>query len=266
MTEEPVLKQSVEGRVGTLILNRPERRNALSPELLIELHVALTRWADSGEVRCVVITGSGDDAFSSGYDLTAIPTEITPETADILKNHNPLELALSTVKNFPYPTIAMWNGYCYGAGLNLSVCCDMRIASDHAKAGMPPARLGIVYHPEGLRQFVEVVGFAVAKELFLTARTFTAAECLQKGLVNRLVPPELLVETTMRLARETAANAPLSLRHTKRILHMLAGSVRLTPEQEKEAEALVAEGFNSDDLKEGQAAFLEKRPPKFTGK
>ncbi len=263
---QDVLLKSVEGYVGTLVLNRPEKRNSLSPELLLELHLALSTWAVSEEVRCVVITGAGDKSFSSGYDITSIPTDLTPEMEDLIRNHNPLELAFNSVKSFPYPVIAMWNGYCYGAGMNLSICCDMRIAADTAKAGMPPARLGLIYHPEGLRQFVEALGFSATRELFLTARTFTAFECMEMGLVNHVIPADKLMEWTMELARDIAANAPLSMKHMKRILNMLGRSMQLSREELAEAERLVNEGFASDDLKEGQLAFLEKRKPNFQGR
>ncbi|MFH1885592.1 MAG: enoyl-CoA hydratase-related protein [Pseudomonadota bacterium] len=264
--EQDVLIKSVDGYVGTITLNRPERRNALSPELLMELHFTLSAWAESGQVRCVVITGAGDKAFSSGYDISAIPTDLTPEMEDLIRNHNPLELAFNSIRNFPYPVIAMWNGYCYGAGMNLSICCDIRIAADTAKAGMPPARLGLVYHPDGLRQFVEALGFAATRELFLTARTFTATECLEMGLVNHVIPLEQLQSWTMNLARDTASNAPLSMKHMKRILNLLGQGVGLSGDDLAEAERLVREGFASDDLKEGQLAFLEKRKPNFQGK
>ena len=98
---QDVLLKSVEGYVGTLVLNRPEKRNSLSPELLLELHLALSTWAVSEEVRCVVITGAGDKSFSSGYDITSIPTDLTPEMEDLIRNHNPLELAFNSVKSFP---------------------------------------------------------------------------------------------------------------------------------------------------------------------
>jgi enoyl-CoA hydratase/carnithine racemase len=263
--DEPVLLKKVEKSVGTLIMNRLERRNALSPELLVNIHLTLQEWAADDTLRAVVITGAGDKAFSSGYDILAIPTEMSPEMAEIMKETNPLELALDSVKSFPYPVIAMLNGYAFGAGLNLAVCCDIRIGADDIKAGMPPARLGLVYHPEGLRQFVEVLGMARTREVFFTARTYQGPEVLDMGLAHRLVPRTELVRVTYGYAEEIAQNAPLSLKGSKRILNMLGQSTCLSEHDLKEAETLIAEAFNSEDLKEGQTAFIEKRKATFVG-
>jgi enoyl-CoA hydratase/carnithine racemase len=265
MTEQQELIAEIREGVGVLTLNRPERRNALSPDLLLKIHLRLEAWAKTDEVRVVIFTGGGGKAFSSGYDITAIPTEVTEEMKEILKKHNPLELALSSVKNFPYPTIAMLNGYAFGAGLNLAVCCDIRIAADNVKAGMPPAKLGLVYHPEGLRQFVEVLGMPRTREIFLSGKTYEGAALREMGLADHLEPRSGLEAAVFALAKEIAANAPLSLRGTKRILNMIGSSLCLSEAEWKEAETLITEAFNSDDLKEGQTAFLEKRKPRFTG-
>jgi enoyl-CoA hydratase/carnithine racemase len=266
MAEGPVLLKEIKGNVGTLTLNRPERRNAITPELLVQIDLTLKEWADQDTVRAVVLTGGEGKAFSSGYDIQSIPTEITEETKDILKASSPLESVLHTLKQFPYPTIAMLNGYAFGAGLNTCICCDIRIAAHDVKVGMPPAKLGLVYHPEGLKQFIEVLGMAKTREVFFAGRTYQGRQLLDMGLVDYLVPRSDLVETTYRLAEEIASNAPLSLKGSKRILNMLGASLTLSQEGLEEAESLIVEAFNSQDLKEGQAAFLEKRKPKFVGK
>ena len=264
--ENGILIKKVEHRVGTLKLNRPERRNALSPALLAELHLALKKWAEEDTVRVVVITSNSDKAFSAGFDILNIPTEVTPENAEVLKANNPLELALNSVKNFPFPVIAMINGYCFGAGLNLTMCCDIRIGADHIKVGMPPVKLGLVYHPEGLNQFIEVIGMAKTREVFLTGHTYSGKEIKDMGLVNYLVPAAKLAETVYAMAEEIAKNAPLSLKGTKKILNMIGKNFLINPEDINAAEVLIGEAFNSDDLKEGQTAFFEKRDPVFTGK
>jgi enoyl-CoA hydratase len=266
MNEHAILLTEARGGIGTITLNRPERKNALSPELLLLIHQRLSEWAVSDEVRCLVITGGSGKAFSSGYDIAAIPTEMTPELAELMKTSNPLEFAMNTVAGYPYPTIAMLNGYAFGAGLNMAMCCDMRIAVEDVRVGMPPARLGLVYHPEGLRQFIEVTGMARCREIFFTGRTYQGREALEMGLVDRLVPEGELVSVTYGHAAEIAQNAPLSLKGTKRIMAMFQERTRLTEEQMREAEKLIGEAFNSDDLKEGQVAFFEKRKPRFTGK
>lgn len=266
MTDNEILLQEVRDHIGTLTLQRPQKRNSLSLELLIRIHMALDAWADDGDVRVAVITGAGDKAFSAGYDISAIPTDITPEMAEIIRSSNPLTLALSSVADFPFPTIAMMNGYAYGAGLNLALCCDFRIAVEEVVVSMPPAKLGVVYPPEGIRQFVEVVGMPRTREIFLTGRKYAGREVLDMGLVNRLVPAEGLAEAVYGLAREMAANAPLSLRGTKRVLGLFRDSLSLKEEGEKEAEKLILQACESRDFIEGQRAFFERRTPDFIGR
>ncbi len=264
--EKDVLIKEISGHVGTLKFNRPDRGNSLTPSLLAELHLVLLRWAENESVRCVVITGNSEKAFSSGYDISAIPTELSPEAAELLKTSNPLTLALDSVKNFPFPVIAMINGYCFGAALNLAVCCDVRIGADHIKAGMPPAKLGLVYYPEGLSQFIEVAGMAKTREIFFTGRTYQGREVKDMGLVDHLVPAEKLSETVYAMADEISKNAPLSLKGTKTILNMIGKYSLIGSEYVNDAQKLITEAFNSDDLKKGQAAFIEKRHPVFMGK
>lgn len=266
MNEEHILVTDQKEHIGTLVFNRPGRRNALSPELLAKVHLTLREWAAEDNVRAVVITGGAGNIFSSGYDIAAIPTDLTPEIAQILKNSNPLELALNGVRNYPYPTIAMIGGDVFGAGLNLAMCCDIRIGVDTMRAGMPPSRLGLVYHPEGIRQFVEVLGMARAREVFFAARNYRGQDALAMGLVDHIVPAAQLESVTYELARDIASRAPLSLKGMKRIFNIFGDAVVLSDEQVAEAERLIMEAFNSDDLKEGQTAFFEKRKPKFTGR
>jgi enoyl-CoA hydratase/carnithine racemase len=164
------------------------------------------------------------------------------------------------------PVVAMINGAAFGAGCELAVCCDLRIAADHACMGMPPARLGVVYPWAGLRRFLHVVGLAASKELFFTARTYHGSELKRIGLVNEVVPRGELQAATDRLADEIAAHAPLALKGIKRVLNLLQESTALPPEAAREAQARVAEALASEDLQEGRQAFMEKRPPRFKGR
>ena len=260
--QELIIK--TENHVGTLILNRPEKRNSLSQNLLLSIHMALQKWAEEGDVWAVIITGSEDKAFSSGYDILSIPTDNTPEIQKFLKNTSPLELALNSIKTFPFPVIAMMNGYAFGAGLNLAICCDIRVAINTIKVCMPPAKLGLVYHPEGLKQFVEVLGVSKTKEIFYTARKYDAKQAKEMGIVDYLLPEEKLADFTNSLVKDIVSNAPLSIKGTKRILNMISSVDKiLTSEQKKEAEKIILESINSEDLKEGQTAFIEKRYPYF---
>ena len=266
MDENNELLTERRGYIGVLRFNRPERRNALSPGMLIEVHRALQRWAHDPDIRTVVITGAGDKAFSSGYDIAAIPTDVTPDEAERLRDSNPLELAGRSVKDFPYPTIAMINGHCFGGALNLALCCDLRTAADDAPIGMPAARLGVVYPCDGIAQFVQVLGMARARQVFFTAHTYRGAEAQAMGLVDRLVPRAELESMTFALAEDIAGNAPLALKGIKRTLNLLETTAPLSGEARREAEALMAAAFQSEDLKEGQLAFMEKRKPRFIGR
>jgi enoyl-CoA hydratase/carnithine racemase len=266
MAEATELRCETRGHFGVLTFDRPERRNALSPQLLIALHETLEEWGRDGEIRTVVITGAGEKAFSAGYDIRAIPTDVSPETARRLRDRNPLDLGLASVKNFPYPTIAMVNGHCFGAALNLALCCDLRIGADDIAVGMPPARLGVVYPYGGVAQFAQVLGMARAREVFFTARTYRGEEVRAMGLVDRLVPRAELEATTWSLAEEIAANAPLALRGLKRILNLVETAAAPSDEARREADALFAAALQSEDAKEAQKAFLEKRAPSFSGR
>jgi enoyl-CoA hydratase/carnithine racemase len=266
MNEAKELLTEKRDRVGILTLNRPERRNALSPRLLIELHEALEIWVREEQIRTVVIRGAGEKAFSAGYDILAIPTDVTPETASRLRDRNPLQLALESVKEFPYPTIAMLNGHCFGAGVHLALCCDLRVGAEDIAVGIPPARLGVVYPHEGIAQVAQVLGMARAREVFFTARSYRGEELRAIGLVDRLVPRSELEATACDLAEEIAGNAPLSLKGMKRILNLVEASASLSGEARREAEAIFAAALQSEDAKEGQKAFIEKRKPSFVGR
>jgi enoyl-CoA hydratase len=261
-----VLIRDVKGTIGTLVLNRPAKKNALSPELLAELHVVLKQWAEQDQIRVVVITGGAGTIFSAGYDIQAIPSGNGSATERVLKGENPLQLALSSLRHFPYPTIAMMNGDAFGAGLHLCMCCDVRMAADDIRVAMPPARLGVVYPPEGLSDFVSVVGMAMTREIFLTARTYGGRELPERGFVNQVFPRSDLSTATYALAADIAQRAPLSLKGIKSILGMLDGSGTLTDDRKRAADRLVAAAFDSEDAREAKRAFAEKRAPRFVGR
>ncbi len=253
-------------RVALLTINRPEKRNALSPALLVELHQALSRLSQEPDIRCLVIRGAEDKAFCSGYDLGQLPTELTPEMSKLLEdNPNPLDLGLEAISAFPYPVIAMLNGVAIGAGCELAVTCDLRIGADDIRMGMPPANLGLVYAPSGIRKFLDLIGPANTRELFFTAQFVPAARAKEMGLVNYLLPRGELEDFTLSLAEGIAKKAPLALRGMKRIINLLLVQGELDKAGNAEAGALIAESLASQDLREGQRAFLEKRPPVFRG-
>jgi len=264
--EEKFLLTERQEKVCTIILNRPERRNALSPLMLLQMVETLTKLKDDEEVCCLVIRGAGDKAFSSGYDISDIPTSLTPEQAAALKARSPFQDVLETLLDFPYPVIAMLNGHAFGAGCDLALTCDIRIAAAHTQMGLPPAKLGIIYQVDGIQRLINIVGLANAKEIFFTGRSYGALQAKEMGLIHYIQPSDQLAPFTYDLAQEISANAPLSLKGMKMIFNKCLKYQKLDPEDTREIEALRLEAFNSEDLKEGQRAFKEKRKPVFKGR
>ncbi|WP_300465206.1 enoyl-CoA hydratase-related protein [Desulfobacula sp.] len=250
--------------IAFLTLHHPEKRNALTPAMLTALHMNLESFSKKGDIRCVVIKGAGDKTFSSGYDIAAIPVSHQPDTRQ--DTPDPLRKGLAAIKQFPYPTIAMLNGHAFGAGFNLCACCDIRIAADDIRMGMTAARLGVPYHPGGIQQFIEAFGIARTKEIFYTASIFHGKDLLRKGLVDYMVPRSELESFTRTFAQKITRNAPLSLTSIKKIITLFENDLTLDQSNLDTADKLMQRCFQSDDLKEGQAAFMEKRPPVFTGK
>lgn len=261
---EDVLLVDKDDMVCTLTLNRPAKRNSLSPTLLLKLADTFNELNEDNNIRCVVIRGAGDKAFSAGYDISEIPN--TPEGREQMQKTNPLQTGLKAVTDYRYPVIAMINGYAMGAGCELSVTCDLRIASDKSKLGMPPAKLGVLYSANGMKRFLNLVGAGYTKEIFYTGRPIPAQHALDMGLINQMVPESELESVTYDMAREIAGNAPLSVRNTKRGLELILKYQAMSPQDHDLYQALVDQCFSSDDMKEGQKAFLEKRKPRFIGR
>ncbi len=257
------LRAEDRGAVRILTLDNPRKRNALDFASLAELIDACSAAARDG-VRCLVFRGAGDRAFCSGFDIEAIPTGPNAgERPDIA-----VERAMEAVEAVPCPTIAFLNGSAFGGGGELAATCDLRVASAGVVIGMPPARLGVVYAPAGLRRFVHLVGPSRAREIFFTARTVSADEALAMGLVDRVAPPPDAEATALALAQEIAGNAPLAVQGMKRILRLLdAAAERAFTDGERAEIALLRQrAFESDDVREGRLAFLEKRAPRFRGR
>jgi len=216
-------------------------------------------------VRCVVLTGA-DGMFSSGYDIGDIPDDVFAVEAEKLVAH-PFTNALDALDACSVPSIAALPGHTIGGGLELALCCDLRIAADRIKLGMPPAKLGLVYSHTGLRRFIDAIGVPRTRELFLVGRTIDADTALSWGLVNEVVHSSDLEEASLALAAELAGNAPLSMRGNKRIIReILRAEGALDPEIERELIALRQASFQSEDLREGVRAFSEKRPARWRGK
>ncbi|HEY8808632.1 MAG TPA: enoyl-CoA hydratase-related protein [Solirubrobacterales bacterium] len=249
--------------VARIRISNPERRNALDHEILDTLAETLPRLDHGIETRCVLITGV-PPAFSAGYDLTAIPGTTFERDAEALVAH-PFHDAMEALAAHPWPTVAAINGHCLGGGLELAMTCDLRICAAGAKLGMPPAKLGLVYSHTGLRKFIDTLGLARTKELFLTGRNFAAERAEQIGLVHEVVEDGAFDAAALELATEVATNAPLSTRGNKRAIEVLNSNPVLSEQQEAGLIALRESCFSSEDLREGVEAFAEKRKPRWKG-
>src|SRR5215472_12098888 len=175
-----------EGRVGYVIFNNPERRNAVSLEMWEATARILDDFGKDDDIRVVVLTGAGDKAFVSGADISKFESERASQEA-VVRYNEAVERANAAVYEYPKPTIAMIRGYCIGGGVGLALCCDLRICSDDSRFAVPAAKLGLGYPFHGLKKLVDVVGISFAKEIFYTARQFDAEEARMMGLVNRVV-------------------------------------------------------------------------------
>ncbi len=249
--------------VARLTISNSQRRNALDHEILDAITGKLPELAEGIETRCVILTGEGD-IFSAGYDIGGIPDSTFERDAEALVAH-PFAAAMEAISAHPYPVVAAINGHCLGGALELAVRCDLRIAAAGAKLGMPPAKLGLIYGHTGLQRFIDVVGVARTRELFLLGRNVEAGRAAEIGLVNEVVDGGELAEAAVALAAELAANAPLSMRGNKHAIELIARNPVLTEEQEEELVELRRSCFASEDFREGIRAFAEKRRPKWRG-
>jgi enoyl-CoA hydratase/carnithine racemase len=250
--------------VARLVISNLERRNALDHDILGAFADVMPELDRGIEIRCVMITGAGD-IFSAGYDIAGFAEESFAEEAEALVAH-PFHAAMEAISSHPYPVLAAINGDCLGGGLELAIRCDLRLARMSAKLGMPPAKLGLIYGHTGLQRFIDVIGYARTKELFLVGRNLSAPRAMAIGLVNDTVPDAELAEAGLELAAEIAGNAPLSARGNKHAIELLNSYPRLSSEQEEELIELRRSCFTSEDFREGIRAFAEKRRPRWQGR
>ena len=256
------MQAHVEDGIGWMIYNNPARHNAMSLEMQQAVPTILEAFRDDPDVRVVVVTGAGGKAFVSGADISEFGEKRTAPEARAVYDDAAAAAgrAWSSVEK---PIIAMIRGFCIGGGMITALSTDIRIAAEDSQFGVPAARLGLGYGYGGVEKLNSVVGPAWTAEILYSARRLNAAEALAIGLVNRVVPADQLESTVRDLAAQIAANAPLTLRAFKAALHEVQ---RDPSKRDLDRVATMIEAcFRSDDYKEGQQAFLEKRPPTFRG-
>lgn len=242
-------------------LNRPEKLNAISPEMLAELTDIFEKSANDQDLRAIILTGDGERAFSAGTDLGKLIDVPAGEARGVANRGQAL---CNQVENSPVPVIASVNGIAAGAGCELALACHLRIASTNASFSLPELKLGIIPGYGGTQRLTREIGRGRALEIMLTGRSVDAEEALRIGLVNRVVPADSLLAETERLAREIAQLAPLAIRSC---LEAVTRGADMQLEKALDLEAqLFARLFATEDMREGTRAFLEKRKPDFKGK
>jgi enoyl-CoA hydratase/carnithine racemase len=248
-----------------LTISNPAKRNALDHPILDAITATLTELSSGAAgARCVMLTGA-HGMFSAGYDIGEIPDEEFEERAERLVAH-PFTEAIDALQAFPYPTLAVLPGHTIGGGLELALACDLRVALEEIKLGMPPAKLGLVYSHTGLRRFIDAIGAARTRELFLLGSYIDAPTALGWGLINRVASEEDLEALALAVAGELAGNAPLSQLGNKRVIAaLLHAEAELPGDVEDELIELRRASFASQDMREGMKAFAEKRPPRWRG-
>jgi 3-hydroxypropionyl-coenzyme A dehydratase len=246
--------------VVKLILNRPDKLNAINPTMLQELGAILSNLIEDDSVKVLVVTGAGR-AFCAGADVNEF-TKLTPSSA-LKFSRNGKEI-MRSIENFPVPTVAAINGYALGGGLELALSCDIRIASSAAQLGLPEINLGIFPGFGGTVRLPRLIGKAKALELMYTGDRVSAEEAMRLGLVNRMVQSEKFEEEVTAFTSKLASKSPAILRLLKASVNASSNS---SEEVGSEVESLAwASAFSTDDQKEGVKAFLERREPKFLGR
>lgn len=251
----------IDGPIGWITFNNPSRRNAVSLEMWEAIPAILDRFEADPRVRVVVLHGAGEAAFVSGADISQF--EKARSSADGNAHYDATsDLACRRLSDSSKPTIAMIHGWCIGGGVGIAVSCDLRIAADSAKFGIPAVRLGVGYGHKGVRKLMDLVGPSFTKEIFFTARHFSAGEAREMGLVNRVLPAAELEAYVRGYCATIADNAPLTIHALKRTVGELLkgheGDLALSDQ-------LVRACFESQDYIEGRRAFMEKRRPVFRG-
>jgi enoyl-CoA hydratase len=257
---DPVLLSSDRGAVRVLTIHRPDKLNALNGATLDALHAAFAEAGADPKVRVVVLTGAGSKAFVAGADIAEMNTLTPVQGRDFaLRGQRMMRL----VETLPKPVLAMVNGFALGGGLELAMCCHLRIAADSAKVGQPEVNLGLIPGFGGSQRLLRLAGRAATLELCLTGAPVDAARALQLGIVNRVVPAAELEAQVMALAEQLAASAPLALRGVLDCVNY-GGECGIEEGLAYEA-AQFGLMYATDDMREGTQAFLQRRKPAFGG-
>lgn len=261
LMEEETVQVSVEGQIAVLFVNRPQNLNALNPDVLQSLILALGKLERHPDLRALVLTGTGPKAFVAGADITSMHQLGQRAIADYVELG---QRAMRALEQFPAPVIAAINGFALGGGLELALACDILLAAEGAKLGQPEINLGIIPGFGGTQRLIHRCGIGAARRLVLTGDLIDTTEALRIGLVDALFPPADLLAASRAMAKRIATKAPLAVREAKRVLResqdvALLGGLRIEVESFMKL-------FPTADREEGMTAFLQKREATFTGR
>lgn len=252
-----------EGGITWLVFNQPEKRNAMSLEMTVRALEVVEQFAADPAARVLVLAGAGDKAFVSGADISEF--ESKRNSADAAAEYQKISTRMfDAVRDVEKPTIAMIQGFCFGGGVALAACCDIRIASEDSLFSVPAAKLGIGYRIEFTKLLVDLVGPSSTKEMLYTARRYTAEEAFAMRFVNRVVPKDQLESMTRNYAEGIAENAPLTQKAAKVIVNELLKDP--TARDPVRCNRLIADCADSEDYKNARRAFMEKKKPVFAGR
>ena len=260
---DPILL-TTDGGIATVTINRPERRNAITFAMWNQLHRILVDLKEDPAVRVIVFRGAGGEAFSAGADISEFETHRNNAAKATLYNAA-FDTAMDMAEAVGKPTMCLIEGACVGGGCEFSTACDIRIASETARMGVPIARLGLPIAYREMRRMVRLIGHAKTMELLLTAAIIPAPEALAIGLVNHVVPTDDVEAFTYDMAARIASLAPVVHRVHKEILHTVLEHPALDGLTQSHLELAVSP-YETEDFQEGWRAFLEKRPPRFQGR
>ncbi|MGQ4807842.1 Short-chain-enoyl-CoA hydratase [Candidatus Entotheonellaceae bacterium PAL068K] len=257
------MRAEKDGVIGWMIFDHPERLNAVTQDMWLQIGDIIEDFETDAATRVVVLKGAGDRAFVSGADISKFARN-RRDAAEVAESNRLTGAARQKLADCSKPTIAMINGYCLGGGLAIALACDLRFASVGSTFGIPAARLGVGYAPQSVGLLQTLVGPAYTREILFTGRRFHGEEALGMGLINHLMPAETLEAYVREYADTIGQNAPLTIRAAK-----LASTELLKDEGERDLDSArhaVQACFDSEDYTEGRTAFMEKRKPVFKGR
>jgi len=263
-SQAETLLMEKDGPIGWITFNQPQKRNAVSQEMWQRMPEYVRELSADPAIRVVILRGAGETAFVAGADISQFKDR-RRNAADEEEYRRISGAGSDSLARLGKPLVAMIHGFCIGGGVSIAITCDLRIAADDARFGIPAARLGLGYHYKGMEKLMSLIGPSYTKELFFTARTdFSAQDALRMGLVNQVVPKADLERFTRDYAHTMSRNAPLTQRSAKASVEQL-----LKPEAQRDyalLDKLIKDCFDSQDYQEGVKAFSEKRRPQFQGR